>query len=44
VDDDEAVVNTLRDEGYIVEHANWMTESESQQGSLFAAQEDEGRT
>jgi hypothetical protein len=44
VDDDEAVVNTLRDEGYSVEHATWMTESESQQGSLFAAQEDEGRT
>jgi hypothetical protein len=44
VDDDAAVVQTLRDEGYNVEHATWMTESEEQQGSLFEAQEGEGRT
>ena len=44
VDDDQAVVDVLRDEGYNVEHATWMNESNAQQGSLFEAQEGEGRT
>ena len=44
VDDDHAVVDVLRTEGYNVEHATWMNESEPQQDSLFEAQEREGRT
>jgi hypothetical protein len=44
VDDDHAVVEVLRAEGFNVEHATWMDESEPQQDSLFEAQEGEGRT
>jgi hypothetical protein len=44
VDDDAAVVAALRDEGFTVEHAQWMPESAPQQSSLFEAQEREGRT
>jgi len=46
VDDDEAVVDTLRTEGFTVEHATWMhdAEAESEQSTLFDAQEREGRT
>jgi len=44
VDDDGAVVDALRAEGFTVEHAIWMHESEPQQSSLFDAQEREGRT
>jgi hypothetical protein len=52
VDDDEAVVDTLRAEGFTVEHATWMhdeeaglkAEAESEQAALFDAQEREGRT
>jgi hypothetical protein len=41
VDDDDVVVRTLRDAGFTVMHAQWMTEP---QPSLFEAQENEGRT
>ena len=44
VDDDGAVVEALREEGYNVEQAAWMDESAPQQDSLFEAQEREGRT
>ena len=44
VDDDAAVVDALRAEGFPVEHAQWMPESPPQQSSLFDAQEREGRT
>jgi hypothetical protein len=40
VDDDEAVVQTLRQAGFTVLHAQWM----ATQPSLFEAQESEGRT
>jgi hypothetical protein len=42
VDDDDAVVRTLREAGFEVLHARWM--SESDQPALFDAQETEGRT
>lgn len=47
VDDDEAVVDALRAEGFSVEHATWMHESDSDdaaQSALFDVQEREGRT
>jgi len=47
VDDDESVVDTLRAEGFTVEHATWMREADaddSEQSTLFDAQEREGRT
>lgn len=44
VDDDQLVVDSLTDAGFSVEHAQWMPETESQQDSLFEAQEREGRT
>ena len=44
VDDDEAVVEALRSEGFHVEHAEWMQETEPLQSTLFDAQEREGRT
>ena len=40
VDDDDAVVRTLREAGFNVLHATWMTA----QPTLFDAQENEGRT
>ena len=40
VDDDDMVVEALRQAGFSVLHAQWMSE----QGSLFDAQESEGRT
>jgi phosphoglycolate phosphatase-like HAD superfamily hydrolase len=40
VDDDAAVVRTLREAGFPVMHAEWMSE----QPSLFEAQETDGRT
>jgi hypothetical protein len=44
VDDDAAVVESLRAEGFPVEHAQWMTEDPPEQASLFEAQERDGRT
>ena len=44
IDDDHAVVEVLRGQGYNVELATWMHESAPQQDSLFQAQEREGRT
>jgi beta-phosphoglucomutase-like phosphatase (HAD superfamily) len=41
VDDDDLVVRTLREAGFTVLHAQWMTEP---QPSLFDAQENDGRT
>lgn len=43
VDDDVAVVRVLQDEGWPVLHADWMHADEEQQGSLFDAQEVDGR-
>ena len=40
VDDDDLVVRTLREAGFTVLHATWM----SAQPTLFDAQENEGRT
>ena len=50
VDDDRAVVATLRDDGFEVLHATWMdggtdgVDAATVQETLFAAQEDDGRT
>lgn len=44
VDDDAAVVESLRAEGFSVEHAQWMNQDAPHQQSLFDAQEREGRT
>ena len=50
VDDDAAVVETLRSAGYTVEHATWMdggtegVDHSPVQETLFAAQEVDGRT
>lgn len=44
VDDDLMVVETVRAAGWQVRHATWMTKDQAQQDSLFAAQEDDGRT
>jgi phosphoglycolate phosphatase-like HAD superfamily hydrolase len=43
VDDDVAVVDTLRAQGYAVLHATWMDTAQAQQQSLFDAQEVDGR-
>jgi predicted secreted acid phosphatase len=44
VDDDEAVVATLRRQGWPVQHALWMHAEPQEQQSLFDAQEVDGRT
>jgi len=51
VDDDAAVVDALRTEGFTVEHATWMhaevngpEAGKAEQSTLFDAQEREGRT
>lgn len=44
VDDDEAVVATLRHGGWPVLHATWMDGSDLEQQVLFDAQEAEGRS
>lgn len=50
VDDDRAVVATLREAGFEVLHATWMdggtdgVDAATVQETLFAAQEDDGRT
>jgi phosphoglycolate phosphatase-like HAD superfamily hydrolase len=44
VDDDAAVVATLRREGWPVLHATWMDTGHVEQQSLFDAQEVDGRT
>ena len=44
VDDDDAVVRTLRDRGWKVEHATWMSPPPAAQQALFDAQETDGRT
>lgn len=44
VDDDEAVVETLREAGYEVLHATWMFGDAAEQAVLFDAQERRGRT
>jgi phosphoglycolate phosphatase-like HAD superfamily hydrolase len=44
VDDDDAVVATLRRQGWPVQHAAWMTAPPEAQQSLFDAQEVDGRT
>ena len=43
VDDDDAVVEVLRREGWPVVHATWMTPDRAEQESLFDAQEVDGR-
>jgi phosphoglycolate phosphatase-like HAD superfamily hydrolase len=44
VDDDTAVVEVLRHEGWPVLLADWMDADDEQQGSLFDAQEVDGRS
>jgi phosphoglycolate phosphatase-like HAD superfamily hydrolase len=44
VDDDLAVIETLRAQGYQVLHATWMDTAKTEQQSLFDAQEVEGRS
>jgi len=44
VDDDDAVVAALRQRGWPVQHATWMTAPPEAQQSLFDAQEVDGRT
>jgi phosphoglycolate phosphatase-like HAD superfamily hydrolase len=44
VDDDAAVVTSLRDAGWNVLHATWMDEEPDEQQALFDAQETQGRT
>lgn len=44
VDDDDAVVEVLREAGWPVVHARWMTKDADEQQSLFDAQEVEGRS
>ncbi len=44
VDDDDAVVDVLRRDGWPVVHATWMTAEPDQQQTLFDAQETHGRT
>jgi len=44
VDDDDAVVRALRDAGWNVRHATWMTSDVAAQQTLFEAQEVEGRS
>jgi hypothetical protein len=44
VDDDDAVVRVLQQEGWPVRHATWMRSGDTGQRSLFEAQEVEGRS
>lgn len=44
VDDDAAVVEALRRDGWPVVHATWMHGAKGEQQTLFDAQETEGRT
>ena len=44
VDDDDAVVQVLRQAGWPVRHATWMTAGDTGQQSLFEAQEIDGRS
>ncbi len=44
VDDDTAVVEVLRRDGWPVVHATWMRAAQDQQQTLFDAQETDGRT
>lgn len=44
VDDDDAVVSVLREAGWPVVHATWMTTAKDEQQTLFDAQEAEGMT
>ncbi len=44
IDDDEAVVDALRDAGFAVLHATWAVQSRSQRRTLRRAQEEQGRT
>jgi len=44
VDDDEQVVDALRDAGYAVLQATWAVQSRSHGATLRRAQEDQGRT
>jgi hypothetical protein len=44
IDDDAAVIATMRDAGYPTLHADWEERNAQEQASLFAAQEIDGRT
>jgi phosphoglycolate phosphatase-like HAD superfamily hydrolase len=44
IDDDRAVVDVLRRDGWPVVHATWMSADDDAQQSLFDAQEIDGRT
>ena len=44
VDDDPAVVDVLRRDGWPVHHATWMAAEVEQQQALFDVQEVEGRS
>ncbi len=44
VDDDDAVVEVLRRDGWPTIHATWMTKDADEQQSLFDAQEVDGRS
>lgn len=44
IDDDDAVVEVLRRDGWPVVHATWMHADRDEQQSLFDAQETDGRT
>jgi phosphoglycolate phosphatase-like HAD superfamily hydrolase len=44
VDDDAAVVDVLRRDGWPVLHATWMDAAKDEQQTLFDAQETDGRT
>lgn len=43
-DDDADVIATMRELGYAATHVTWMHSSDADQGTLFEAQEAEGRT
>ena len=44
IDDDEQVVDALRDAGYAVLHATWAVQSRTHSRTLRRAQEEQGRT
>jgi len=44
VDDDDAVVEVLREQGWPVVHATWMSTDRDEQQALFDVQEVEGRS
>lgn len=44
VDDDPIVVQTLREAGFEVRHAEWERRAEEEQAALLQAQESDGRT